>query len=211
MNSGKALATIALVVFVFPIAAIADNTTSTTWMNSGATASASTTFSLNSTITTAQLSNQPPMTGTDLGTLRLTTGALLSGNLTQGCQASGGGCSFSFVGSSFTITGANGGPSFSGKFGSDVLLSGLCVNGICHYTVTGVSGGGVKLTNLSGQQVGTTSLSFTTKGLFTGGKTTALSGIGLTSVSVPEPGTLGLFGIGLFSLASVLRRKLDRT
>jgi len=63
------------------------------------------------------------------------------------------------------------------------------------------------------QPVGLTVLAFTTNGKFTDGSSSvpAISGGGLTDVAVPEPGTLGLVGIGLFGLAVILRRKLVRT
>jgi PEP-CTERM motif len=207
---GKLVVTLALALLVFPIVAMADNSNSYSWINSGAVVSAKDGFSLSSAITAAVSPNASWMSGNDLGTLQLTTGNLLTGSLQQGCLGAEA-CSFSFVGSSFTITGANGGPSFSGKLGSNILLSGNCVKGTCSYSITGVTGGGVTLVTPKDQPVGTTVLSFTTKGMFTGGKVTAVAGTGLTNVMVPEPGTLGLFGVGLFGLAVILKRKLVRT
>jgi len=213
MKAGaKSLVTLALALLAFPIIAVADNTNSITseWINSGATVGARDGFSLASTVTAGLLSNGSWMTGKDLGSVQLTTGKLLSGSLKQGCLGAYA-CSFSFVDSSFTIAGANDAPSFSGKFGSNIVLAGTCVKGTCTYSITGAPGGGVELTTLGGQPVGSTVLSFMTKGKFTGGSMTAISGTGLTNVTVPEPGTLGLLGVGLAGLAVILRRKTIRT
>ena len=206
---GKSVVTLALALLAFSTGAMADNTNSSSWINSGATVSGKDGFSLISTVTASLLPNGSWTSG-NLGTLQLTTGNLLSGSLQQGCLGVDA-CSFSFVGSSFTIKGASGVPSFSGSFGSDIFLSGNCVSSYCTYSITVQGGGGVELTTLKGQPVGLTVLAFTTKGPFKGGSVTAISGTGLTNVTVPEPGTLGLLGVGLSGLAIILRRKLVRT
>jgi len=206
---GKSVVTLALALLALSTGAMADNTNSYSWINSGATVSASDGLSLSSTITSAVTPSGSWRSGSDIGTLQLTTGKLLTGSLQQGCLGTDA-CSFSFVGSSFTIKGANGAPSFSGAFGTDIFLSGDCVRNECTYSITAQGGGGVELTTLKGQPVGLTVLAFTTKGKFTG-SATAISGAGLTNVTVPEPGTLGLLGVGLSGLAIILRRKLVRT
>ena len=210
--SGKSVVTLALALLVFPIVALADNTNYYSWVNSGAAVSASATapvgLTLTSTITSAVVPNGSWTSGPDLGTLTLTTGKLVSGNLQTGCLGADA-CSFSFVGSSFTIQGLNGGPSFKGAFSTNIFLSGDCSGDVCNYSITEQGGTGLELTTLKGQPVGLTSLLFTTKGKL--GSGTVISGTGLTNVTVPEPGTLGLLGIGLFGLAVILRRKLVRT
>jgi hypothetical protein len=162
MKAGdKSVATLALVLLIFPIISRADNTN---WINSGA------------------------------------SGKLLTASLQQqGCLGVDA-CSFSF-----------GGPSFSRQFGSNMFLSGTCVQNTCTHSITGPGGGGVGLTTINGRSAGATVLAFVTKGKFTGGSVTAISGTGLMNVMVPEPSTLGLVGIGLFALAVILKRKLVGT
>jgi hypothetical protein len=209
--SGKAVATLALAILVFPIVAMADNTSSDTisWFNTDATTSVSAAtggFSLTTAITRVTLANGDPMTGS-LGSITMTSGALVSGSLATGCLASSGGCSFSFADSSFKISGSGGAPSWSGEVtpNTDVSLAGTCIRGTCTYSVT------AELSSSNGQPVGYTILGFTTNGKFTGGSITTGRAGGLTNVTVPEPGTLGLLGVGLFCLAGVLRRKLVRS
>lgn len=209
--SGKAVALVALAVLAFPIGAMADNTASgtTSWVNAGTTtvSVASGVLSLTTAITTVTLSNGSTMTGS-LGWISLTSGTLVSSptTLANGCLGSGG-CSFSFADSSFKISGSGGAPSWSGEIApnTDVNLVGTCTRGVCTYSVMAT------LATSNGQPVGYTILGFTTNGKFTGGSITTGRAGGLTNVTVPEPGTLGLLGVGLFCLAGVLRRKLVRS
>jgi PEP-CTERM motif len=206
--SGKAVATLtlALAVLVFPIAAIADNSIS--WSSSAASISASAgglSFS-NSTVTDVTLGNGTTLSG-NLGTLSLTgSGSLVSGSLTNGCA---GGCSFLFANSSFKISGSGGGPGWTGEVtpNTDVTLKldRPCVGTTCTYTIT------ASLSSSNGQPVGFTVLNFATNGKFTGGSFTTSRAGGFTDVTVPEPGTLGLLGVGLFCLAGVLRHQLVRS
>jgi hypothetical protein len=209
---GKSMVLLALALLVFPIVALADNTNSylTTWVNSGDRASAKSGFSLRSTIAATLIPNGAWITGNNPGPLQPMTGGLHTGTLKQGCLGTSA-CSFSFVGRSFTTTGADGGSSFGGKFGSNIFLPSDCIDGICPYSITGQGGGGVELTTLNGQPVGSTVLGSAKKAKFTGGSVTAINRAGLTNVGVPEFGTLGLLGVGLFGLAGILRRKLVRT
>jgi PEP-CTERM motif len=134
--------------------------------------------------------------GGSYGTLTFTTGALSSGSLTAGGVFAGGG--------SFVMTG-NSGTIFSGTFEGPVLWT-LYTDGLGnhYYTLSGTLTGtwftGAVLTGATTQltvPVG--------KGFFSG--TAALSGGSTTFTAVPEPGTLGLLGTGLITLAGAIRRK----
>jgi PEP-CTERM motif len=212
--SGKAIMilSLAVAVLVFPIAAMADNTSSNaiTWFDTDASTSVSAGagLSLTTAITRVTLANGDTLPqGGSYGSLSLSTGSLLSGSLATGCLASNGGCSFSFADSSFKISGNGGAPSWSGEItpNTNVTLAGTCTRGTCTYGIT------AELSSSSGQPVGYTILGFTTNGKFTGASVTTSRAGGLTNVTVPEPGTLGLLGVGLFCLAGVLRRKLVRS
>jgi len=202
MKFGKLAVIVAWVVLAFPVVALADNTI--TWVNSGGTFSASSMgLSItSSTVVGVTMPNGMVITG-NLGTLDLTAGALVSGSLTTGCLGPGG-CWFSATGSSFTISDTKG-PSFSGTFTTNINLIGSKTTSGYTYTING----GVLLGSVNGNSTmssgGTTHLTVTLSHLFTGGSV-PLAG-GSTNVTVPEPGTLGLLGTGLFGLAGVLRRK----
>jgi len=137
--------------------------------------------------------------GSNLGSLTFTTGAFTSGDMMNGGTLAPGG--------TFTITGngSNGVPSgviFSGTFSSSSPVTWTVItlaDGSHRYTLTGaIEGNGkvgatVQLAVVSG------------KGLFSG---TADLSSGDTSLSVPEPGTLGLLGTGLLGIGGLMRRRL---
>jgi PEP-CTERM motif len=140
--------------------------------------------------------------GTGLGSISLSTGALLSSVYTGGVLTSA-----TFNGGSFTITGngIDGIPSgviFTGTFTGNVTMSG----GTTGYVLSGgfsgtLSGGGT----LSGV-LGITTDSTGKKGY------TGRVGVGSVDITggsaVPEPSTLGLMGSGLLGLGALVRRKI---
>jgi hypothetical protein len=140
------------------------------------------------------------ITGSNLGSLSFTTGALTSGSLQTGGTFGPGG--------TFTITG-NGtdglpnGTIFSGSFTNVTWTLVTLANGTHNYTLTGVVTGLLGGYSTNGVTVQLTIN--TGKGFFNG--STSISS-GDTSVLVPEPGTLSLLGTGLIGLAGVIRRKI---
>jgi hypothetical protein len=135
----------------------------------------------------------------DLGTVSFTTGKFTSGAPDIGGTLAPGG--------TFTITGngTNGVPNgviFSGTFSSSSPVTWSVItlaDGSHQYTLSGaIEGNGkvgatVQLAVVSG------------KGLFMG---TADLSSGDTTLSVPEPGTLGLLGTGLLGIGGLMRRRL---
>lgn len=162
----------------------------------------------NSTLTGFTGLNGVPITGT-LGTLSFTTGGLISGTL-------GGGGTFA-AGGSFTITGngSNGLPNgylfqgtFSGPANWTAVFNPLGNHGkgnwtyVLTATVSGTLNNGVHAAG------GTMQFTFDVPKSQPFSKGVRLNG-GVTTVTVPEPGTLGLLGTGLFAVAGMVRRKFS--
>jgi hypothetical protein len=181
----KRVVLLALLALALPMAAWADSNIDIG--NFGGTLSVSTS---GVTLTNSTVLKIGPTMGSNLGTVSLTTGAF------SGSLATGG----TFGAGTFTITG-NG----TGGFPNGVIFSG---------TFTDITW--TKLGNhnfiLSGTLDGTwfngTHFSGGTSQVVFKGKSFQLSS-GDTSLSVPEPGTLGLLGTGLVGIAGLIRRKLN--
>jgi hypothetical protein len=165
--------------------------------SSGLTLSGSVLFAVNG------LNGGGLITGSDLGSVSFSTGALTSGSLQMGGTFAAGGW--------FTITGngTNGIPDgtlFTGTFSGPVTWTMVTLsNGTHNYTLTGSLAG---WNAAGGQIVGVTvQLTVNTgKGFFNG--CTTISSGDTEIVATPEPGSLTLLGTGLIGLAGLIRRKL---
>lgn len=189
----------ALVALALPLAALANNVevvnSSGTLMGSAAG------LSLTSNLIEITLGSGPR--GSDIGTVSLSVGPLLSGSLL-------GGGTFSPASSFFTITinpgefatVPQGGVLFSGVFTGPVSWSPLSgepgyyqlLGPVAGHWWTGLYGTGYTSQTYFG--------TFNANGVFT-----ATSGSGLSFVN-PEPSTLALLGTGVIAVIAIARKKL---
>jgi PEP-CTERM motif-containing protein len=144
----------------------------------------------------------PP--GHSLGSVSFSTGALISGSI-----ATGG--TFSSTGSSFVVIGKGNygqpkGTIFSGSFVGPIIWTLTSPPGAKNLTFT--LSGTIQGMLFDGRMVSGTTVQniYTIKGQLAQG--IGHIKVGSTPLSVPEPGTLSMFGVGLVALGGMVRRKL---
>jgi hypothetical protein len=196
----KKVVLLAILALALPIAALADSQIdfnaqggSLSGSSAGLTLTGSTLIAVSNYFGTSAI-------GSNLGTVSFTTGALLSGSLASGGTFSSTGSTFKIVGNG--VNGVPLGTIFSGSFTGDITLteSGTSLHS---YGLFGVVMGTL---STGGQATGPVVLNFATgKGWM--GEPVTIGSVD-TTVVVPEPGTLSLFGTGLIGLAGIIRRKL---
>jgi hypothetical protein len=193
-----------LLALALPLSAFA---TSVDFTNSGGVlkgSSSGMTLTGSKLIAVNNLAGLGLVTGTNLGTVSFSTGALTSGTLQGGGSFAGGGY-FGIDGNG--SEGLPGGAIFTGTFsGSVTWTMATLANGTHNYTLSGVvSGTWYNGTTVDGSTV---QLTINTGKGFFNGRTRISSGDSNMVTSVPEPGTLGLLGTGLVGLGGVLRRRM---
>jgi len=144
----------------------------------------------------------PP--GHSLGSVSFSTGALISGSI-----AAGG--TFSSTGSSFVVIGKGNygqpkGTIFSGSFVGPIIWTLTSPPGAKNLTFT--LSGTIQGMLFDGRMVSGTTVQniYTINGQLAQG--IGHIKVGSTPLSVPEPGTLSMFGVGLVALGGMVRRKL---
>jgi len=153
--------------------------------------------------------------GSALGSVSFTTGAFTGSSLWQNGTFSSTGSTFDIMGQGKWLASVLGSPA-KGKV---ALFTGSFVGPISWTLVSAVHAsyvfdlsGTISGTLWTGQHVtGTTTQTIYS---FTDQWPTDHKGVihaGQSQMAVPEPGTLSLFGTGLFTLAGIMRRKLRRS
>jgi len=209
---------LALLALALPMAAWADNIVATNQFGTVAITGMAGTGGLGtlgvSTITSkgSQLTQWNGTTGS-LGSVGFATGALTSGSISGGGMFAGGGA-FNITGVgqwASLLTGGKCGKGcslFAGSFTGPISWTLLSSNGqessfALSGTISGMLYNGRDATGTTTQYINIFSTGQLNQGI-------GHVNMGRGNLSTPEPGTLGLLGTGLVSLAGMFRRKLMR-
>ncbi len=198
---------LALLALALPVLSWANSSNDLVFTNTGGkiTLGAGSTLKLSGSILTSFTGLNGVTTTGKLGTVNFTTGSLISGTISAGGTFAAGG-SFTIMGN-----GSNGIPKgvlFTGSFNGPVTWTAVQQpKGNFTYTLSGSVSG--KLSNGSPAGGGTVQFTFDVPSYQQFSTSVRLNN-GVTTVTVPEPGTLGLLGTGLIGIAGLVRRKLKK-
>ena len=193
---GKKILLMLALALVLPMAAYADGISLTT--NGGNLWASS--FGLQ--VTDATVVNFNGVSGANLGTLAFSTGLMNA----PGSVLSG--ATFRPSPGAVTITGSDGGALFTGAFNQNSTWTVSTSGGTTLYTFTGIAAG-----SLADGSSAVLQIAFTVNGTMFQSNPSLQPGsmagvaINVTSLSVPEPGSIAFVGTGLVGLFGAIKRK----